>query len=56
VRKLYLWWKTRNWRPEDHDDCMSFMGPCIAPSPSCAERLEYVRLCNPPPKAQVHSE
>ncbi len=43
-RELWLRWKTRKWRPEDHDMCLSFMGPCIAPSPSCTERLHYLRL------------
>lgn len=45
IHRMWLGWKTRGWRADDHDDCMSFMGPCNL----CLERLEYKRLCEPAP-------
>ncbi len=54
LRLLWLWWRTRKWTPEDHDMCLSFMGPCIGPG-SCTERREYVRLKNPLPEARLLS-
>lgn len=44
MTRMRLWWRTRKWKPEDHDDCMSFMGPCNL----CRERMEYVRLRESP--------
>lgn len=40
IRIRWLRWVTRNWRAEDHDMCLSFMGPCCSPSPSCEQVIE----------------
>ncbi len=50
LRRLLLRWKTRKWRPEDHDDCLSFMGPCNV----CLDIIAAYRV--EPPSARIHKD
>ena len=37
--RVRRWLRIRRWRTADHDDCLSFMGPCQF----CRERLDHLR-------------
>lgn len=28
IARVQRWWRIRRWRPADHSDCLSFLGPC----------------------------
>lgn len=58
IKLFKTWWRVRKWRAKDHSECLSFMGPCLSPSPSCTERNEYLtfKAALKLPKVQMLSD